>query len=125
MSATEEIMKTFAKLGQVVLLLGASLVTGCASRGAVELCAATPATLDNAVIAASPDASAPSAAAETDGQGLSPESAAFLDVDRSADVTARVPLREHVASAPSFHCVMGEESLGCAMRPAVQDGGVQ
>lgn len=34
------------------------------------------------------------------------------------DLLSKVPLREHVPAALPFHCVSGDESLGCAARPA-------
>ena len=132
MADMEDIMK-LEQFGRITLLLGAfglaAAVTGCASRSAMSFHVAVPVAAAAAPSAAQPESVAqpePAAQAEPEPIAVSigtlpADDVALLDNELSLDSEIGFQLAQHAPEALSFHCTAGEESLGCAARPAVTE----
>jgi hypothetical protein len=135
---TESIMNKFENVSRFMSILGACAIsaalTGCATSGNIHFRAASapsiveaprvaesPATVTvtSAQIVAHVEQEAAPAPAESIGiDQLPTEDVALLEPAHAHEFAESFSLSQHVPSALSFHCVSGEESLGCAAKPA-------
>ncbi len=128
-------MKTFQELGRVgrvVVLLAGFGLGGCASQHATVhfasaqapvagVIAAEPAPRPEAVSVASAAASPEAAPEPAIAIGpLSDANIALLDGEREVDLEVGFQLAQHVPASLPFHCLTGEESLGCNATPAAE-----